>query len=167
MAKDKAPGPDGFPPNFNCDIIGEDIVNMVQHFFMSCHMLKEMNTTFISLIPKVENPTSPSQFRPISLCNTTYKIISKLISQRMKPYPNKIISPYQSSFIPGRQISDNIFIAHELIHCIRSKRGAKGENGNMGIKIDMAKAFDRVDWIFLNTIMKKMGFNDQWCKKIM
>ncbi|XP_026459459.1 uncharacterized protein LOC113360132 [Papaver somniferum] len=118
MSNDKAPGPDGFPPNFfklNWDIIGNDIVSMVQHFFLFGHLLKEMNATFIALIPKVDNPTSPSHFRPIRLCNTTYKIISKLLAQRMKPFLTKIISPYQSAFIPGRQISDNIAIAHEII----------------------------------------------------
>ncbi|XP_026378732.1 uncharacterized protein LOC113273187 [Papaver somniferum] len=146
MAKDKALGPDAFPPNFfqaNWDLVGDDIVKMVQHFFLSGHILKEMNSTFISQIPKIESPTSLSHFRPISLCNTTYKIISKLLDQRMKPFPNKIISPYQSAFIPGRQISDNIVIAHELIHSMRSKRGVKGDKGSMGIKIDMVKDFDR------------------------
>lgn len=79
----------------------------------------------------------------------------------MKLFLNKIISPYQSAFIPDRQILDNITIAYEIIHTMRSKSGKKGANGNLAIKIYMAKDFDRVDWEFLLGIMKKIGFNDQ------
>ncbi|XP_026417281.1 uncharacterized protein LOC113312760 [Papaver somniferum] len=165
MAGDKAPGPNGFPKKIfqaNWDIVGEDIIHMVENFFTYGHILKEMNSTFISLIPKTDKPTTPAQFRPISLCNTTYKIISKLIAQRLKPLLPKIISPFQSSFIHGRKISDNIAIAYEIIHHMNTRRGKKGSNGTVGIKIDMAKAFDRVNWDFLLQVLSQMGFSSQW-----
>lgn len=136
---------------------------MIQAFFETGHISKEMNASFISLIPKTLNPTTPAEFRPIALVNTSYKIISKLMAGRMKGLLDKIISPYQSAFIPGREISDNITKAHELIHKMRNKRG---KNGLMGIKIDMSKAFDRVEWSFLIQILKKIGFSKKWCNLI-
>ncbi|XP_026437835.1 uncharacterized protein LOC113336058 [Papaver somniferum] len=105
IAGDKAPGPNGFPSNFfqaNWDVVGEYIVTMVQNFFTSGYLLKEMNSTFISLISKTESPTTPAHFRPISLCNTTYKIISKILAQRLNPLLLNLISPFQSAFIHGR-----------------------------------------------------------------
>lgn len=123
-------------------------------------MLKEINSSFISLIPKTAKPLTATEFRPIVLCNTSYKIISKLIANRMKPLLNQIISPYQSAFIPGRKMSDNITVAHELIHNMRNR---KNKNKNlMGLKIDMSKTFDRVEWNFLIKITRKMGFSQKW-----
>lgn len=141
MEGNKSLGSNGLPPNFfqdNWETIGEDLIKLVHNFFDTGYMLKEMNTTFISLIPKVQLPSTPGDFRPISLCNTTYKLISK----RMKPLLCKIISPYQSALILGRQITDNTMVSHEIIHNMRTRRDLQEW---MGIKIDMSKAFDRVE----------------------
>lgn len=165
MDDDKAPGPNGLPPKkiqANWDVVGMDITTMVQNFFTYGFILKEMNSTFISLIPKIDKPRTPSHFRLISLCNTTYKIISKLLAQRLKPLHNKLIYPLQSSFIHGRQISYNIVIARELIHHMNTRNGKKGSNGIMGIKIDMDKSFDRVSWDFLMHILTQIGFCSKW-----
>lgn len=126
---------------------------MVQDFFSTKHILKEFNSTFITLIPKIEYRTTPKDFRPISLCNTIYKIISKLLAIRMKPFLDKLISPYQSAFVHGRQITDNIIIAHEITHTMRLERKKQKEKGYMALKIDMFKAFDRVEWTFFTKIM--------------
>ncbi|XP_026417371.1 uncharacterized protein LOC113312852 [Papaver somniferum] len=98
-----APGPDGFPPGFykeNIDLLINDLWKTVNSFFESKHLFKEMNHTFLSLIQKTDNPSSPSEFRPISLCNSSYKIISKIIVNRMKPLLSKMISPYQAAYVP-------------------------------------------------------------------
>ncbi|XP_026377886.1 uncharacterized protein LOC113272227 [Papaver somniferum] len=163
MEPDKNPGPDGFPPNLfqqNWEIIKIDVTATVQNFFITGHISKEMNASFISLILKNLNPTTPAEFRPIALANTCYKIISKLMAGRMKGLLEKLISPYQSAFISGRQISENITLAHEIIYKMKKSKSKKGFTG---LKIDMSKAFDRVEWDFLMKIMNKKGFNSKWC----
>lgn len=102
-----------------------------------------MNKILIALIPKTDNPVNIKMFRPISLCNVGYKIITKIIVVRLKPMLNKIISPFQSSFIPGRTTSDNIIITQEVLHTLRSKKGG------MIFKIDLEKAYDKVSWKFI------------------
>ena len=103
---------------------------MVKAFFYNGHMLKEINKTFITLIPKSDNPESTNHFIPISLCNVSYKIIAKILANRIKQLLNKIISPLQGAFAPGKLINDNIMIAHEIMHCFKKKK--KRENGLHG-----------------------------------
>ncbi|XP_026396130.1 uncharacterized protein LOC113290763 [Papaver somniferum] len=102
-------------------------------------------------------------YRPIGLCNTSYKIISKLIVQRLKPLMKKIISPYQVTYISGRLISDNIVIAQEIIHSMKKKRG---QIGWMALKLDMSKTVDRLEWDFLIKVLKYFGFSDDLCALI-
>lgn len=128
MAGDKSPGPDGFNLKIfqhQWPIIGQDITRMVQNFFSTRHILKEMNTTFLALIPKVDHPSMPSDFRPISQCNSTYKIISKNLANRLRPLLGRIISPFQSAFLSNRRITDNIVIAQEVIHTINKTKAKK------------------------------------------
>ncbi|XP_026434672.1 uncharacterized protein LOC113332339 [Papaver somniferum] len=159
-----SPGPDGFPPGFYKENIGlliDDVWQTVNSFFESKHLLKEMNHTFLSFIPKIDNPSSPSNFRPISLCNTNYKIISKIIANRMKLFLSKMISPYHAAYVPNRNIQDNVIIAHELVHTMKRKT-KKDKWGVMGLKLDMCKAFDRVEYCFLRDILKAFGFSEHW-----
>jgi hypothetical protein len=128
-------------------------------FFSTNHLLKEQNHTFIALVPKQLGPSSVGHFRPISLCNIIYKIISKILANRFKGLLHHFISPYQSAFVPSRSIQDNSILAHELLHTIKSKRG---RGGLMAVKIDMEKAFDRMEWSFLLAILHKLGFSDIW-----
>ncbi|XP_026430517.1 uncharacterized protein LOC113327553 [Papaver somniferum] len=165
MATWTSPGPNGFPPGFykqNLALLENDVWETVKFFISTKHLLKEMNHTFISLIPKVNKPNSPSDFRPISLCNSNYKIISKIIVNRMKPLLSKLISPYQAAYIPGRNIQNNVVIAHELVHTMKKKDRCD----IMGLKLDMSKAFDRVEWSFLSVVLKRFGFSDHWCQLI-
>jgi len=107
------------------------------------------------MIPKLDKPKYVSQFRPISLCNVTYKIISKVIVNRIKPLLNRIISPYQSSFILGRSIHRNIIVAKEMVHAMSKM---KGQKGFMSIKIDLEKAYDRLNWNFVKNCLEECKF---------
>lgn len=95
------------------------------------------------LIRKVPNPESVSQYRPISLCNYLYKILSKVLTNHLRPLLSELISPTQNAFVAGRQIHDNIGIAHELFHFLKTRR-TKGKF-ELGIKLDMHKVYDRVE----------------------
>ncbi|KAL3504645.1 hypothetical protein ACH5RR_034486 [Cinchona calisaya] len=168
MHPNKTSGPDGMPPLFFQSfwhIIGKDVVEGIQSFFHSGKMLKAINETIISLIPKVDSPINLAQFRPIALCNTLYKIISKLLVNSLKPFLNLRIPENQSAFLPGRQILDNVIIAHECMHFLKKKK--KRKTGFLALKLDIAKAYDRIEWSFLAAIMNKMGFNSTWINWIM
>lgn len=128
-------------------------------------ILKSINLTHIALIPKIKSPECLSQFRPISLCNVLYKIVSKLLSNRLRSIMPLIISDSQSAFVPGRLISDNILVALEMLHSLKNRR--RGGSKFMAIKLDMNKAYDQVEWGYLEAIMIKMGFNLQWTSLIM
>ena len=123
-----------------------------------------VNSTTIVLIPKVKNPQEMKQFRPISLCNVIYKICSKVLANRLRSCLDDIISEEQSTFVPGRLITDNVLVAYECTHYLKRK---KGKAGACAVKLDMAKAYDRVEWEYLNDIMVKLGFHEMFAALIM
>ena len=130
----------------------------INEFFCSGKLLREVNHTFITLIPKVDQPHTTAQFRPISLCTTLYKIISKILANRLRPLLNKILSPFQSAFIPGRSIHDNILINHEIMHKFKM---LKGKATWIDLKLDMEKAYDRWEWEFLFVVLQQLGLHNQ------
>jgi hypothetical protein len=164
----KAPGRDGFPARFfqrHWGVFKEDITTSVKEFFRTGTMPEGINDTVIVLIPKKKNPVCLRDFRPISLCNVIYKVVSKCLVNRLRPLLQEIIAPTQSAFIPGRLITDNALIAFECIHSLQNSSDRKGKF--CADKLDLAKAYDRVDWEYLEGILTKLGFARQWIIWIM
>jgi hypothetical protein len=145
--------------------VGTDVSTTCLNCVRTDKILNSINYTHITLVPKIANPDSMSQFRPISLCNVIYKIVSKMLTNRLKWVLPRIISESQSAFVPGRHITDNVLIAFEMLHYMKSKR--RGLTTHLAAKLDMSKAYDRVEWDYLKAIMMKMGFNQVWVDLIM
>lgn len=137
---------------------------MVLKAFHECTIPEKLNMTLITLVPKVESPLSMVQFRPISLCSTLYKVISKVIVARLRTILPNLISPNQVSFVPGRHITDNILIAQELMHKFKL---SKGKKGFMAWKIDLSKAYDRLNWNFIEHVLVELGLPLNLIKLIM
>ena len=104
-------------------------------------------------------------YRPIALCSTHYKIIAKILCQRLKPVLPTLVSPHQSAFVAGRSISDNVLITHEILHYLRTSSTKK--HCSMAVKTDMSKAYDRLEWNFLRDMMIRFGFYPTWVHLIM
>uniref|UniRef100_A0A803PAC2 Reverse transcriptase domain-containing protein n=1 Tax=Cannabis sativa TaxID=3483 RepID=A0A803PAC2_CANSA len=159
LAHDKAPGFDGFSGSFfqkNWHLLGHDVTIAALNFLNGDADLSAINQTLIVLIPKRQNPEQITDYRPISLCSTVYKIISRVSVNRLKPILSCIISPTQSAFLPSRLISDNIIIGQQVMHSLTHRK--TGRLGWMALKLDMAKAFDRVEWVFIRKIMDRFLF---------
>lgn len=158
---DKAPGPDGFSAGYYhsfWDLIGEDVTREVQEFFISGSLYQRQNETHLCLIPKIKGPKRVSDYRPIALCNTHYKIIAKILTKRLQPLLPSLISPHQSAFVPGRAIADNVLITHEILHHLRKSQAKK--RFSMAVKTEMSKAYDRIEWDFLREVLSKLGFHE-------
>jgi hypothetical protein len=143
----------------------QEVCDAISYFFDTCNLNASINATVIALVPKTKNSISVNDFRPISLCNVTYKILSKILAKRLKRILPCIISGSQSAFISGRLISDNIIAAYEILHTMQTRLW--GRSGYMGVKLDMSKAYDRVEWSFLEAVMFKLGFAPVWVRMIM
>ncbi|KAA3470829.1 reverse transcriptase [Gossypium australe] len=164
----KAPGSNGFPALFfqkYWHIIGKKVLEFCLGILNDGKGLESANSTDIVLILKTSHPTALVNFRPISLCTVMYKLVTKTIDKWLQDVMGICIDKAQSAFVPGRLISDNVLLAYELLHTFRQKR--MGKKGYMAVKLDMSKAYDRVEWDFVKQMMKQMGFASRWIELIM
>ena len=160
MHPSNSPRPDGMPPFFfqkYWHIVGQDVTTVVLSVLNFGHMLHKMKFTHIVLISKNNELKNMSDYRRISLGNVISRIVSKVVANRLKYVLPMVISDAQSAFVPNRLITDNTTVAYELLHRMRNRR--KGRMGQKTVKLDISKAYDRVEWGFLRQIMLKLGFD--------
>lgn len=146
----KAPGPDGFTSDFFrhfWDLIQMEVWQVVEESRVLRWMYPGLNATFIALIPKTEEANTPDKYKPISLCNIIYKIVSKFMATQLKPLLPLIISPEQSGYLEGRQITDGIILTHEIIYSLKQTK-----KPGMLLKIDLSKAFNSISWLYIQKI---------------
>ncbi|GFZ06915.1 hypothetical protein Acr_18g0010850 [Actinidia rufa] len=163
IGDDKAPGPDGYTACFykkSWTIVGADVCEAVQEFFRSRKILKQINHATIVLVPKSGNASKVEDFRPIACCNVIYKIISKILASRLSNILEDLIDPAQSAFIPNRSMIENIYLVQELLRKYHWKRISP----RCIMKIDFRKAYDTINWVFLEDMLRVMGFPDIFCK---
>ncbi|GAU35536.1 hypothetical protein TSUD_155670 [Trifolium subterraneum] len=152
----KCPGPDGINIGFFKDfweLLKIEVLNFFADFHRNGKLTKGLNSTFIALIPKVDNPQRVADFRPIALVSSVYKILSKVLANRLRNVIGTVVSSTQSAFIKGRQILDGILIANEIVDNAKRER-----KDLLMFKVDFEKAYDSVDWGYLNEVMAKMNF---------
>lgn len=163
---DKSPWPDGFTTGFYREawhIIKMDVYNAVKDFFKHGKLLKEINATMITLVPKVDCPKTVGDYRPIACCNITYKIISKIITVRMQKVMNYLIDEAQGAFIKDRSIVDNVLVCQSIA------RGYQRRDGTPRclMKLDLRKAYDTLNWKFIEAMLVNLNFPASFVQKIM
>lgn len=154
-----APGNDGFTCHFYkiCwDIIKYDVIEVISNFFKGGYLPRDITDTTFMLIPKIHETRTISEYRPISLCNFSGKIISKIMANWLSVLLPNLIFEEQAGFVRGRNIAPHIVIAQELVRDI----DRKSTGGNVCFKLDMAKAYDRLEWRFLLSTLRVFGFSN-------
>ncbi|KAJ4779287.1 reverse transcriptase [Rhynchospora pubera] len=149
MGPDKSPGPDGVTPRFLQNywhIIGPDVVQQIREIFHTGHIPDGWLKCKVVLIPKGEEPDTPSKFRPISIGNVLYRLVMKILTNRLRPHMKRIISQEQTAFLQNRCISDNVLIIKEILNSFNDKRYKQAA---FMLKADITKAFDKLSWNFL------------------
>ena len=126
--------------------MGNSVKEEVKQAFLQRKIPKRLNSTSIVLIPKIQSPVSIGSYQPINLCNSVYKVITKIIVGRLRPYLDKLIAPCQAAFVLGRRGVDNVIIVQEIIH---SMEKTKRRGGYMALKIDLKKGYDNLEWSFI------------------
>ncbi|KAG9444848.1 hypothetical protein H6P81_016188 [Aristolochia fimbriata] len=157
---DKAPGPDGFNGEFfraSSEFMKTDVIEMLNDFYYRGIEYRSLGASLIALLPKKEGVENIRDFRPISLISGPYKIVARILAGRLKIVLPDLISKEQNGFIPSRQIRDAAMVIHEV-----ADHFAKSEEPRIILKLDSKKAFDRVDWDFLEAIMRQIGFGERW-----
>ena len=139
----------------------KDVLAVFEEFFQHCKFEKSRSATFIALIPKKNDASNIRDFWPISLVWSVYKILAKVLANRLRVVLDQLISETQNSFVGGRQILDSVLIANE---CVDSR--VKSRVPGVICKLDIEKAYDHVNWAALLYFLNRMGFGVKWCKWI-
>ncbi|XP_074298556.1 uncharacterized protein LOC141629455 [Silene latifolia] len=166
IPSNKSPGPDGYSSHFYkdaWDIVGNDICEAVINFFDTGKLLTQINSTVITLIPKIDRPTSVKHYRPISCCNVLYKIISKLLCSRLALILPDLICKTQGAFVKGRSILENILICQDLIR--QYNRGKASPR--CLFKLELQKAYDSIEWAFVDQMLEALLFPEKFRRMIM
>jgi hypothetical protein len=162
MEHNKAPGQDGFPAEFYqaCwEIIKDDLMALFREFHTGDLPLYSLNFGMIILLPKCREAAKIQQYRPICLLNVSFKIFTKVATNRVTQIVQKVISPSQTAFLSGRNIMEGVIVLHETIHEMHRKK----QNGII-FKIDFEKAYDKVNWSFIQQTLRMKGFSPTWCE---
>ncbi|XP_019262934.1 PREDICTED: uncharacterized protein LOC109240719 [Nicotiana attenuata] len=160
----KSPGPDGYGSSFYREawnIIGNDVTAAILEFMENGKLLRKVNSTVISLIPKVLVPEFASQFRPISCCNVIYKCISKMMCKRLKKAVSILVAENHVAFVEGRFFIHNVLIYHDLLRHYNRKTSPR-----CLMKIHLRKAYDMINWDFIEEALKGFGFPDSFTKLV-
>lgn len=168
MHSDKALGVDGYILGFFqkfWGIVGGAVTSACLQWLNECKLPEGVNDIVIVLIPKKQQPTYMVKHRPISLCNIMYKIVSKVFTNRLKYILPELVSENQTAFIPGRLITDNVIIAYEIAYHMRQKW--TGVDSVAALKIDISKAYDKVEWTYLKKMLRALGFAKKWINLVM
>lgn len=168
MHPDKASGPDGLNPGFFQHfwrIMGKEVFKCCKDWLAEGKFSANVNDTNLVLIPKKDKVEEVKDLRPIALCNVLYKVLAKVLANGLQKILPGLISEEQSAFVPGRNITDNVLVASELIHYMKRKQS--GAMGEVALKLDISKAYDRVSWGYLKYRMQSMGFSDRWIQWMM
>ena len=168
MHPSKSPSPNGMSPfvfQKYWNIVGFDVIEAILSILNFGHMLRKINYVHIVLIPKKNDPKQTSDYKPISLGNVVSIILYKVLANRLKTILPTIISEAQSTFVPNQLITDNTTVAYELLHRMWNK--INGKVGQMVVKLDISKAYNRVEWGFLRNIMIKLGLDRRWVNMAM
>ena len=155
MHPNKAGGPDGLNPAFFQNfwkVMGQEVFQQCKEWLRTKNFPGDLNSTNIVLIPKKENASCMRDLRPIALCNVLYRIVAKVLANRLQKVLPSLISENQSAFVKSRSITGNVLIAFEMIHYMNSKK--RGKEGEVALKLDISKVYDRVNWAFLRRRMK-------------
>jgi hypothetical protein len=164
MEHNKSPIPDDFPAELYqvfWGVIKDDLLAMFHDFHKDSLDLFSLNFGIIALIPKIENATKIQQYRPICVLNVSFKIFTKVGTNRLNKVARTVVSPTQTAFMPGRNIMEGVVILHETIHELHTKKS----NGII-FKIDFENAYDKVKWSFLQQTLRMKGFSPKWCRWI-
>ena len=146
-------------------VVDIDVTSLVLSWLNLGTIPHPLNHTFITLVPKTKNLESVSEYRPISLCNVLYKIFSKVLANRLMKILPFIITEHQLALAKNRLIPDNILVAFESLHCMKNL--STGNTSYMAVKLDIIKAYDCMEWVYLENITRKMGFSEKWIGLIM
>ena len=157
---EKAPGADGFPItfwSFSLEFVKDEVMEVLKEFYEKKKFVRSLNATFLVLILKKGNVEDIKDYMPISLLGSLYKILAKVLANRLRRVLDKVISPSQNAFVEGSQILDAALIANEAVDSMFRRN-----DGGVVCKLDIEKAYDHVNWEYVLEVMRRMGFGQRW-----